>query len=574
MFINPSRRRAYVPEWSKRRPRADNLSYAIASIRLGHSDLAPALWSFVTGDVPEPEPATEEVLLAAEWLSIFIKDKELTEHSPLFPLGVASQWERLSAVGLLSEERVKSGYTTQGMTRSTWDLLFLAAVTPQSLSALRAVRDAGWPVSDEPVPLSVVTRAAGQAQPCEGLPGPIPHELVLAGLHLAGHKIRFRPDGAEPLLHVAVPVRPEVDPDRDLPSLLDEGWISRTSPDVSTNLGRDDRYVAETTHFHLLNAASLLSRADRGLMPEWAPLGKTGLQALQGPDDLMIGPIPFERDESASGLSRLISAGMIRADRIIPPKPDPFGRIFGDNPKSGSRAKPVKTKAESSFSDILLCMGEGWFEEMASHQRNSHDFSNQPFLPYEPDRRDAELLRLLALEGFSLSQARIRADRLMDSEDFEARILDHADREEKADIDDLLQGRRGSVGDPLARLWQSLCLMSPDLSVEEMGVEVFSHYAGNSEISRLKIDGRLFASERQPLTTLMSDAEEAGCRGVVSVGENFIGAELVPGSRMRRIQTISLTCVEVASARTLSHDLFGRFDRTPEDVTGSDVPTP
>lgn len=94
MFINPSRRRAYVPEWSKRRPRADNLSYAIASIRLGESELAPALWSFVTGDVTEPAP--EGVLLASEWLSIFIKDKELTEHSPLFPLGVASQWERLS----------------------------------------------------------------------------------------------------------------------------------------------------------------------------------------------------------------------------------------------------------------------------------------------------------------------------------------------------------------------------------------------------------------------------------------------------------------------------------------------
>lgn len=572
MFINPSRRRAYVPEWSKRRPRADNLSYAIASIRLGESDLAPALWSFVTGNVPEPAP--EEVLLAAEWLSIFIKDKELTEHSPLFPLGVASQWKRLGAMGLLSEERVKRGYTTEGMTRSTWDLLFLAAFTPQSLSALRAVRDAGWPVSDEPVPLSVVTRAMGDELVRGEWSGPIPHELVLAGLHLAGHKIRFRPDGAEPLIHVAVPVRPEVDPDRELPSLLDEGWISRTSPDVSTNLGREDRYVAETTHFHLLNAASLLSRVDRRITPEWAPLGTTGIEALQGPADLMIGPIPFERDESASGLSRLISAGQIRADRIIPPKPDPFGRVFGEKPKSGSRAKSVKAKAESTFSDILLCMGEGWFDEMKSHQRNSHDFSNQPFLPYEPDRRDGDVLRLLALEGFSLSQARIRADRLMDPEDFEARISDHADREEKVDIDDLLQGRRGSVGDPLARLWQSLCIMSPNLSVEEMGVEVFSHYAGNSEISRLKIDGRLFVSERQPLMTLMSDAEEAGCRGVVSVGESFAGGELVPGSRMRRTQTLSLTCVEAASALTLSHDLFGRFGRTPEDLTGPDGPNP
>ena len=563
MFINPSRRRSYVPEWSKHRPRADNLSYAIASIRLGESELAPALWSFVTGDVPQPAP--EEVLLASEWLSIFIRDKELTEHSPLFPLGVASQWERLSVMGFLSEERVKRGYSTQGMTRSSWDLLFLAAVTPQSLSALRAVRDAGWAASDEPVPLSVVTRAMGDEIGRAEWPGPIPHELVLAGLHLAGHKIRFRPDGAEPLINVAVPVRPELEPDRDLPSLLDEGWISRTSPDVSTNLGRDDRYVAETTHFHLINAASLLSRVDRGLTPGWAPLGTTGIEALQGPADLVIGPIPFERDESASGLSRLISTGQIRADRIIPPKPDHFAGVFGKKPKSSSRVKPVKTKAESSFSDILLCLGEGWFDEMASHQRNSHDFSNQPFLPYEPDRRDAEVLRLIALEGFSLSQARIRADRLMDPEDFEARISDHADREEKADIDDLLQSRRGSVGDPLARLWQSLCLMSPDLSVEEVGVEVFSHFAGNSEISRLKIDGRLFVSERQPLMTLLSDAEGAGCRGVVSVGESFIGSELVPGSRMRRIQTLALTCVEAASACTLSHDMFDRFDRTPDE---------
>lgn len=568
MFIEHSHHRAYVPEWSKRRPRADNLSYAIASIRLGECELVPALWSFVTGGVPEP--ATEDVLLAAEWLSIFIRDKELTKHSPLFPLGVASQWKRLSEMGFLSEERGKRGYTTQGMTRSTWDLLFLAGFTPQSLSALRAVRDAGWPVSDEPVPLSVVTRAMGQNLPCGGLPGPIPHELVLAGLHLAGHKIRFRPDGAEPLIHVAVPVRTEVDLDRDLPSLLDEGWISHTSPDVSTNLGLDDRYVAETTHFHLLNAASLLSRVDLGITPEWAPLGTTGLQALQGPADLMIGPIPFERDESASGLSRLISAGMIRADRIIPPKPEPFGRGFGGKPKSGSRAKPVKAKAESTFSDILLCMGEGWFDEMKSHQRNSHDFSNQPFLPYETDRRDSEVLRLLALEGFSLSQARIRTDRLMDPDDFEAQISDHVDQQEKVYIDNLLQSRRGSVGDPLARLWQSLCIMSPELRVEEMGVEVFSHYSGNSQISRLKIDGRLFVSERQPLMTMMSDAEEAGCRGVVSVGESFTGSELVPGSRMRRTQTLSLTCVEAASSLTLSHDLFGRFDRTPEYLTSPD----
>jgi hypothetical protein len=572
MFINPSRRRAYVPEWSKRQPRVDNLSYAIASIRLGHSDLAPALWSFVSKDVPEPVP--EEVMLASEWLSIFIKDKELTEHSPLFPLGVASQWERLSAMGFLSEERVKRGYTTQGMTRSTWDLLFLAAVTPQSLNALRAVRDAGWSVSEEPAPLSVVTRAMGQVLSCEGLPGPIPHELVLAGLHLAGHKIRFRPDGVEPLIHVATPVRPDGDPDRDLPSLLDEGWISRTPPDVSTNLGRDDRYVAETTHFHLLNAASLLSRADRGLMPGWAPIGTTGLEALQGPADLMIGPIPFGRDEAASGLSRLISAGQIRADRIIPPKPDHFGRLPGEKPGRGSKAKPLKAKTESSFSDILLCMGEGWFDEMASHQRNSHDFSNQPFLPYERDRRDAELLRILTLEGFAISQARLRTDRLMDREDFEARILDHADQEEKADIDDLLQGRRGSVGDPLARFWQALCLMNSGRTVEELGVEVFSHYAGNSEISRLKIDGRLFVSERQPLMNLLSAAEDTGCRGVVSVGESFNGGELVPGSRMRRTRTLSLTCVEVASALTLSHDLFGRFDRTPEDAAEWDVPNP
>ena len=130
MFIEQSHRRAYVPEWSKRRPRADNLSYAIASIRLGKSDLAPAIWSSVNNDFPEQ--ITEDAVLAAEWVSLFIGDTELTDSSPLLPLGWQAQWDRLDALGLLTERQIGRGYTGKGMARSTWDLLFLAAITPQS----------------------------------------------------------------------------------------------------------------------------------------------------------------------------------------------------------------------------------------------------------------------------------------------------------------------------------------------------------------------------------------------------------------------------------------------------------
>jgi hypothetical protein len=73
---------------------------------------------------------------------------------------------------------------------------------------------------------------------------------------------------------------------------------------------------------------------------------------------------------------------------------------------------------------------------------------------------------------------------------------------------------------------------------------------------------------------MLSLAERAGCRGFVSVGESFTGAELLPGSSIMSNLTLSLTCVEAASALTLSHDLFGRFDRTAKHVTGPDGPNP
>lgn len=564
MFIKTSHRRAYVPEWSKRRPRADNLSYAISTIRLGFSEMADALWSFVNKDFPGP--CSEDSVLAAEWLSLFIGDKDLTDHSPLFPLGIAPQWGRLKEMGLFKERDVGRGYTTLGMTRSTWDLLFLAAVTPQSLTGLRAVRDAGWASSNEPVPLSVVTRAMGQSLLSEGLPGPIPYELVLAGLHMAGQKIRFLPNDAEPLIYVEVPAQPGDgdEMERDLPSLLDAGWMSAIPEGAVTDIGLDGHHEFETTHFHILNAATLLARVDRGFVPDWAPLGVADVEALQSSDDLRIVNIPFQPEDAASGLSRLAKSGRIRPDQLILSPPD---RVI---PASRSRGKPkaVPPRPETTFANIMTIMAEGWFKELAEHQENSHSFSNRPLFPYDGVARGAELMRILSLDGFSLSQARLRVERLMDPDEFESLISTHVDRDEKVEINVLLHMRRGNIGDPLSRFWQSLCLMNLDRSVEEIGVEDYSSSSGNSRITRLKIEGRLFMSERLPVMNMLSLAEQAGCKGFVSVGESFIGSELVPGSLIRRTQTLSLTCVDVANASTLSNDLLGRFDRAQDDMAG------
>jgi L-serine dehydratase len=62
-----------------------------------------------------------------------------------------------------------------------------------------------------------------------------------------------------------------------LPSLLDGVWISEIPNGVVTDIGLDGRDDAKTTYFHILNAATLLSRVDRGLIPDWAPLGATGI---------------------------------------------------------------------------------------------------------------------------------------------------------------------------------------------------------------------------------------------------------------------------------------------------------
>lgn len=570
MFIKQSQRRAYIPEWSKRRPRADTLSYAMATIRLGISDMVPAIWSFVKNDFSEE--ASDDAVLAAEWLSLFLGDEELTNHSPLLPLGWHAQWDRLNELGLLTERELGRGLTTKGMARSTWDLLFLAAITPQSLSGLRAVREGGWQRSEDPVPLSRATRALGKALSREDWPGPLPHELVLAGLHLAGHKIRFFQNGAEPLVYVSVPGGPDGGDELAprLPSLLDDGWTSPIPQGVVTDIGLEGRDDSDTTHFHIFNAAAQLARVDRGLTSDWAPIDMTGFEALQGPDDLRIANLPFNREGSASGLSGLISSGRIRLGQLSPAPSDHVA------PASRSRvkAKAMTPTPETTFTDILTIMGEGWFRELGEHQDNSHSFSNRPLFPYEGDDRVAELLGILSLDGFALSQARLRVDPLMDPELFEDRISDHADREGKTEINALLHMRRGSIGDPLSRLWQSLCLMNPDRSVEEIGVEDHSSSSGNPRITRLKIDGRLFMSERLPVMNMLSLAERAGCRGFVSVGESFTGAELLPGSSIMSNLTLSLTCVEAASALTLSHDLFGRFDRTAKHVTGPDGPNP
>lgn len=561
-MILPRYRRAYVPDWSKRRAKVDNISLAIANTVLGRDDLMTNIWSMVIKDFPPETPET--ALLAAEWLSLFTGNLEdMNFFSPAFPLGLPKQWRKLSELGLLKDFREKGSYPVKGLPRSTWDMLFLAAITPRSLSALTDIRDLTWEEASEPVPLREVTQAVGSFLK-DRHASQIPFELVLAGLHMKGCKMRFQPDGRDPSIHIAIPdeFRPTSTPEH-MPSLFDGGWMRPIPEDMTTNLSSHDRLEDVTNMFHIFQSANLLCNIDGDHVPSWTARGETGRQVLSAEKPVLICDVPFMKNEAASGFSELLKSGQISANKIFAPRQN-----------SSARSKPFKRgKLEEHFASILTIMGEGWLSELEDHQENSHSFSNDPLLPWDNTQRTEELLKIYALDGFSLSQARIRTEWLMDGEAFRAEIEGHLDADDKADIDDILQSRRGRIGDPLARFWQMMCLSNPDKSVAEMGVDVVGGERGRSLVSRLRIDGLLFLSERKSLKGLLGLAELHDCRGFVSVGQSLIGA--MPSGRLLRVhdKTLSLTCVEAGSYEILSKDLFGRIPRHLEKDVAEPLPS-
>lgn len=561
-MILPKHRRAYVPDWSKRRPKVDNISLAVANTVLCREDLMKNIWSMVTKDFPQETPET--ALLAAEWLSLFTGNfEDMNFFSPAFPLGLPMQWGKLSELELLKDFREKRSYPAKGLPRSTWDMLFLAAITPQSLAALADIRDLTWEDASEPVPLRHVTQAVSLFLK-DRHTAQIPFELVLAGLHMKGCKMRFQPDGGEPLLYIAIPdeFRPASAPET-MPSLFDGGWMRPIPEDLTTDLSSHDRREDVTNMFHLFQAANLLSAIDADHVPSWITQGETGRQVFSAENPVLICDIPFMKNEAASGFSELLKAGRISPEKILAPRQN-----------FSARKKAFKLgRLEEHFASILTIMGEGWLSELEHHQQNSHSFSNDALLPWDHAERTEELLKIYALDGFSLSQARIRTEGLMEGDSFRAEIAEHLDAEDKADIDDLLQGRRGRIGDPLSRFWQMMCLSNPDTSLAEMGVDVVGGERGRSLVSRLRIDGLLFLSERKSLKNLLALAEMNGCRGFVSVGESLIGAK--PSVRLLRMrdQTLSLTCVEAGSYEILSRDLFGRIPRHLEKDVADPSPS-
>jgi hypothetical protein len=330
-------------------------------------------------------------------------------------------------------------------------------------------------------------------------------------------------------------------------SLFDQGWMrSLPRPDQSSITGSNE-LVPDTTFFTLLEAASKLNRFVSDSHPEWARLGTSEIDVLVDKDPYWIGGIPFVKNDMTTSLRGLLDKGALKREDVVRP-PVLF---YGD-------PKPVwPGKAEQGFAEVLSSLASGWVEELREHQANSHSFGTPELLPFNRAEKSALLTTLLSLDGFGILQARLRTDRLLRGGDFFQKIADHVDADLKAKIDRRLQSRRGSIGEPLARLWQALCFLTPDQTVEKMGVEVISERSGNSLISRLKMEDRLFMCERRPLDDLLAIAEQAGCRGFVSVGETLIGATPDPEyDGLFEIDTLSLTCVQVASQATLLHDLF------------------
>lgn len=198
----------------------------------------------------------------------------------------------------------------------------------------------------------------------------------------------------------------------------------------------------------------------------------------------------------------------------------------------------------SSFSPLART----WFGGLNA-QHEAMAVPNGPGLwPDDPEKRDAQITLLLAQQGVLLSSATAEGGALLPPQAFRDLIRDHADAEGKGRIDDLLQLRGGVLRNPVARFWQALCLRTPDRTVGELGAEPAPD--ADPRINAIRIGDVLLAHPRQPALQLLSEAERAGCRGLMSVSETGPDAP------------VDLFRIEVRDQETLAR---GLFDRAPSD---------
>lgn len=488
------------------RPRVDPFPLALAATALGETDPVSALWDASHGRLIGG--ASRDARLAASWLGLFIGEEgPSTRRSPALPTGVRPQFARLEREGLIRELGAPDEAPSYGLSRSDWDLLFVSAINPRTLFALRQVMMLGWAEGGEPVPLSEVTRAVPPVR-VDGGPGRVrvPHELVLAGMHLSGLKVDLL-TGPEPLIHVEVPIpqHRRTGPDGSVPSLLDGGWLTPIPDGARTDLDQEDRQNRKTGLAHLFRAASLLLELTRG--------------AARDPDT----GLDLHHIEGASGLSALFSA------------------------RSGE-FRSRTDRGEMAFMSHFTPLSRAWFEGLgAQYEAMSGPNLSGPW-PADPEGRDGQALLLLAQEGLTLSRASAGEAPLLPPNAFRDLIRDHADAEAKGRIDDLLQLRGGVLRNPVARFWQALCLRQPDRTVDEIGAEPAPD--ADPRINAIRIGDLLLAHPRQPALQLLSEAERAGCRSLMSVSEAGPDAP------------VDLFRIEVRDQETLAR---GLFDRAPSD---------
>lgn len=495
------------------RPRVDPFPLALAATALGETDPVSALWDASHGRLIGG--ASRDARLAASWLGLFIGEEgPSARRSPALPTGVLPQFARLEREGLIRDLGAPDEAPSYGLSRSDWDLLFVSAINPKTLSALRQVMMLGWAEGGEPVPLSEVTRAVPPVR-VDGEPGRVrvPHELVLAGMHLSGLKVDLS-TGPEPLIHVEVPTpqHRRTGPDGSVPSLLDGGWLTATPEGARTDLDPEDGRNRRTGFTHLFRAASLFRDATRDTA--WDPEVS----------------LDFRSHDDASGLSALFTR-----------RPGMFATR--------------SSRGEKAFIEHFSPLGRSWFGGLNAQHEAMAGLNGTGLWPGDPEKRDAQITLVLAQQGVNLSSATAAGGSLMRPQAFRDLIRDHADPEEKSRIDDLLQLRGGVLKNPVARFWQSLCLRQPDRTVKEMGAEIAPD--ADPRINAIRICDLLLVHPRKPLMDLLSEAERAGCRGIMSVSETGPDAP------------VDVFQIGVDGQETLARGVFDRAPSDPSDRTPS-----
>ena len=491
------------------RPRVAPFPLALASTLLGEADPVSALWDASHGR--SVRGVSYSANLAAMWLGLFIGEEgPSARRNPALPMGVLPHFPQLLRAGLIEEIGGPGEAPSFGLSRSNWDLLFLSAINPKTVSALRQVMMLGWSSGAAPIPLSEITRTIPPVK-VEGELSRVrvPQEVVLAGMHLGGHKIDLS-SGSEPLIFVDTPrlTSRRLGSDFPVPSLFDGGWLTPLAEGARTDLHAGDHLNRKTSLAHLFRAADLLR--DPLQDAAWDP--EVGLN--------------FRFIEGASGLSLL----------------------FTKNPGDfATRSQGGEYRFLKHFNPL----SRTWFEGLGAQYEAMGSTNRTGLWPEDPKTRDAQILLLLAQEGVQVSRASAAGSPLIRPEAFRDLTRDHADAEKKSRIDELLQLRGGVLKNPVARFWQSLCLRMPDRTVQEMGAEPAPD--ADARLNAIRICDLLVVHPRKPVMILLSEAERAGCRGIVSVSETGPDAP------------VDVFQIEVKDQETLAQGLFNRPVSDPSD---------